>query len=153
MVNIQCNVQFSSLAVLNWDFNQVTWMNPWKIAFKNVGPNQLQIIVIIPWYCLSYLSSVCWKAAWLSGTFLAWTLSRIRGTALKKTFGRQFLSTNWTKNLIWFSADLQYTLGSVGFTAIFTQNFLSLSVFVGTWNSLQLLTKNACSSRVLSRSC
>ena len=28
--------------------NQVTQMNPWKIAFKYVGPNQLKIIVVIP---------------------------------------------------------------------------------------------------------
>ena len=80
-------VQYCTAQTLDWDLNQVTSMNPFKIAFKNVGPNQLKIIVINPWYCLSYLCLVCWKVTLLSGTSLGWTLSWIRGTALKKTFG------------------------------------------------------------------
>ena len=145
---------YSQCSVLYWDFNQVTWMNPWKIAFKMLVLTSWKLLFSFPdivWVIL--VSVVCSKVTLLSGTSLGRALSWIRGTALKKTFGCQLLSTDGTQNLIWFSADLQYTLGSVGFTAIFTQNFLSLSVFVGTWNSLQLLTKNACSSRVLSRSC
>jgi len=77
-------------------------------------------------------------------------LSRVRGAALKETLGCQLLSTDWAQNLIWFPTDLQQALSSVGFTAVFAQSFLSLSVFIGTRNSLKLLTENARTSRMIS---
>lgn len=73
----------------------------------------------------------------------------VRRATFKKTFSCELLSAVGTQNLIWFSANLEKTLGCEGFVTFLAQRFLGFSVFAGTKRSLKLLTQKTHSCAIV----